>query len=43
MELDTANKANRGWLDDMVLPRDGHQVWPVAGILRSLDIHNHQN
>ena len=38
MELDTANKAYKGWLDGMVVPRDGMMTRPVGGILRCSDI-----
>ena len=34
MELDTANKANRNWLEGMVAPTDGMLNFP--GILRSV-------
>ena len=34
VELDTANKANRNWLEGMVAPTDGMLNFP--GILRSL-------
>ena len=40
MELDTANKANRNWLEGMVAPTDGMLNFP--GILRSVDIHYYQ-